>query len=46
MALWEMREAIIKAYPNSTKWKNTVNTMSDSQVQAVYFRLLASGRIK
>ena len=46
MQTWEMREAIIKAYPNSKTWPEKVKKMSDSQVQAVYFRLLGKGLIK
>lgn len=46
MAIWEMREAILKAYPNSASWKEKVKKMSDSQVQAVYFRLLGKGVIR
>lgn len=45
MQSWQMREAIISAYPNSKTWKDKVKKMSDSQVQAVYFRFLSSGRI-
>lgn len=46
MQAWEMREAIISAYKNSPTWKKKVEKMSDSQVAAVYFRLLSIGRIK
>ncbi len=46
MQVWEMREAILAAYKNSPTWPDKVKKMSDQQVQAVYFRLLASGRIK
>lgn len=46
MQTWEMREAIIQAYKNSDTWKKKVEKMSDSQVTAVYLRLLSIGRIK
>ena len=46
MQPWKMREAILAAYPNSPTWPEKVKKMSDSQVTAVYFRLLGKGLIK
>lgn len=45
MAVWEMREALLKAY-STDSWKIKVKNMSDNQVIAVFNRLRYSGRIK
>ena len=46
MQAWEMREAILSAYPNSDSWKKKVARMSDNQVLAIYMRFLREGKIK
>ena len=46
MQNWEMREAIISAYPKSDSWKKKVAKMSDNQVLAIYMRFLREGKIK
>ena len=33
-------------YSNSYKWINKVNDMSDSQVIAVYYKMLRAGELK
>lgn len=46
MQTWEMREAILKAYPKSESWKKKVARMSDNQVLAIYMRFIMKGIIK
>lgn len=46
MQNWEMREAILKAYPKSESWKKKVARMSDNQVLAIYMRFIREGIIK
>lgn len=48
MSVEQMR-SILKnrtRYKNSPKWINRVNAMGDSQVIAVYYRMLGAGQIK
>jgi hypothetical protein len=48
MSVVQMR-AILKKhtkYANSYKWINKVNAMSDSQVVAIYFKMLRAGELK
>lgn len=37
------REALKRQYPNSAKWAEKVNKMSDAQVAAIYIRLRSEG---
>ena len=48
MTVAQMREALIKRtkYKNSPRWTFQVNTMSDKQVMAIYFRMLYGGELK
>ena len=48
MSVVQMREILKKRtrYANSYKWINKVNAMSDSQVIAVYFRMLRAGELE
>lgn len=48
MSVVQMREILKKRtkYKNSFKWINKVNAMSDSQVMAVYYRMLRAGELK
>lgn len=39
------REAVIAAYPGSSKWKSKVTKMPEDQVIAVYLRLKAQGKV-
>lgn len=48
MSVVQMR-AVLKErtkYANSYRWINKVNAMSDSQVIAVYYRMLRGGELK
>jgi len=40
-----MREAILKAYKSSRKWKDKVKKMPITQVVAIYMRLRQQGKI-
>lgn len=47
MSIVQMR-VILKTrtkYRNSYKWLNRVNAMSDSQVTAIYYRMLRAGEL-
>lgn len=48
MEVYQMRAALLSRtkYKNSWKWINRVKAMSDSQVIAVYFRMLRAGELK
>ena len=45
MTVGEMRLAISKVY-DGQKWKDKVRDMSDSQVTAIYHKMIGSGQIK
>jgi hypothetical protein len=45
MSVELMRKAVEEVYPGE-KWKNKVNKMRDSQVIAVYHRLLQNKKLK
>lgn len=44
MTVYEMRTAIKSRYNNRT-WCTRVNSMSDKQVMAIYYRMLRNGEI-
>lgn len=44
MSVVNMREWVKSAYPGD-KWRKKVENMSDSQIVAVYYNLLRSGKI-
>lgn len=41
----QMRIILKKQYNGARKWQTKVDNMSDSQVQAVYFRMLRAGKL-
>lgn len=48
MSVEQMRGALKlrTKYKNSPNWNRKVNSMSDNQVKAVYFRMLQAGELK
>lgn len=46
MSVEQMRAILIKQYNGAWKWINRVNKMSDSQVIAIYYRMLHAGQLK
>lgn len=46
MTVRDMRQALKSQYNGAFKWVNRVNNMSDSQVIAIYYRMLERGQIK
>lgn len=46
MSIDAMRAVLKKQYNSSYRWVTRVNSMSDSQVVAVYRRMLGSGQLK
>ena len=46
MSVEAMRAVLKKQYNRAYKWVNRVNSMSDNQVVAVYYRMLNSGQLK
>ena len=46
MSVEQMRAILKVQYGGSYKWVNKVNNMSDTQVIAVYRRMLGSGQLK
>ena len=46
MSVEAMRAVLKTQYGGAYKWVNRVNNMSDSQVVAVYYRMLNSGQLK
>lgn len=46
MSVEAMRAVLRKQYNGAYKWVNRVNNMGDSQVVAVYYRMLNSGQLK
>lgn len=45
MDINSMRLAVMKVY-DGQKWKDKVHEMSDSQVTAIYHKMIGSGQIK
>lgn len=45
MTVETMRAILKQQYNGAYKWRNKVNSMSDAQVQAVYFRMLRAGQL-
>lgn len=46
MSVEAMRAVLKEQYNGAYKWVNRVNSMSDDQVVAVYYRMLNSGQLK
>lgn len=46
MSVNNMRAALKSLYNGAHKWVNKVNSMSDKQVVAVYYRMVGSGQLK
>lgn len=46
MSVDTMRGILKRQYRGAYKWITRVNNMSDSQVVAVYYRMLNSGQLK
>ena len=46
MSVEQMRAVLKKQYNGAYKWVNRVNKMSDSQVIAVYHRMLYANQLK
>lgn len=46
MSISAMRQVLKSQYNGALKWVNRVNNMSDSQVIAIYYRMLERGQIK
>lgn len=46
MSVEQMRAVLKKQYNGAYKWVNRVNKMSDSQVIAVYYRMLYAHQLK
>lgn len=46
MSVEAMRAVLRGQYNGAYKWITRVNNMSDSQVVAVYYRMLNSGQLK
>lgn len=42
----QMRIILRRQYGGAQKWVTKVDTMTDKQVQAVYFRMLRAGKLK
>lgn len=42
----QKREALIKAYPHSDRWRQKVARMKESQVIAIYLNLQSKGKIR
>lgn len=41
----EMRAALLKVY-DGEKWRRKIKSMGDNQVIAIYYKMVASGKIK
>lgn len=46
MSVDAMRAVLKRQYNGAYKWVNRVNSMSESQVIAVYYRMRNSGQLK
>lgn len=46
MEVTTMRAILKKQYNGAFKWINRVNSMSDNQIIAIYFRMLRAGQLK